>query len=62
MADKSIEEQITETRTALFAALRNPNASYIEKRDLQEKLGLLTSRQIVQRQMQNEPAPRLVRA
>lgn len=58
--DRPIEEQINEAREAVFAALRNPNSTWVERKNLQENLSRLLSRQIVARQMANEPKPYLL--
>ena len=60
MADPSIEEQLNEAREAVFVAIRN-GAPHAEKNRLQEELGRLCSRQIVQRQMASEPKPLILK-
>lgn len=59
MADQepTIEQQINEAREAVFASLQDPNANPQQKRRLAEKLCRLCSRQIVERQIANEPKP-----
>ena len=59
--DKPIEEQIAEAREAVFASLQDPAATAQHKRRLGEKLTRLCSRQIVERQIANEPKPILLK-
>lgn len=52
-----IEQQINEAREKVFAALKDPHATSQQRRELSENLTRLCSKQIVARQLANEPKP-----
>jgi hypothetical protein len=59
--DKPIEEQIAEAREAVFSSLQDPTATAQHRRRLAENLTKLCSRQIVEQQLANQPAPILLK-